>query len=112
MAAMGSGGYLGCSLCSPRWLSLDFFADGLVAVFHASLYVRVRGIDESAERCGVCGCLRAQLHMAHALAGALQQTGRIGQRGAVKEPHVYMGSKHIDVAEGRISETGDRTAVM
>src|SRR5438045_7731946 len=50
--------------------------------------------------------------MAHELAGALQQAGRIGQRCAVKEPHVYARSEYIDVPEGRISQTGDRAAVM
>src|SRR5882672_9716001 len=50
--------------------------------------------------------------MAHELAGALQQAGRIRQRCAVKEPHVYVRSECIDVAEGRISQTCHRTAVM
>jgi hypothetical protein len=50
--------------------------------------------------------------MAHELAGSLQQVGRIRQRGAVKKPHVYVRSEYIDVAEGRISQTGNRTAVM
>src|SRR5881296_319682 len=50
--------------------------------------------------------------MAHELAGALQQAGRIGQRCAVKEPHVHVRSEYIDVPEGRISQTCDRTAVM
>src|SRR5713226_8313247 len=50
--------------------------------------------------------------MAHELAGALQQAGRIRQRGAVKEPHVYVRSEYIDVAERRISQTCNRTAVM
>src|SRR6267142_5114201 len=50
--------------------------------------------------------------MAHELAGALQQAGRIGQRCAVKESHVYMRSEYIDVAEGRVSQTYNRTAVM
>src|SRR3989440_8787002 len=50
--------------------------------------------------------------MAHELAGALQQTGRIRQCCAVKEPHVYVRSEYIDVPEGRISQTCDRTAVM
>ena len=53
-----------------------------------------------------------QLHMAHELAGALQQAGRIRQRCAVKEPHVYVRSEYIYVAEGRISQTCNRTAVM
>src|ERR1700681_5050494 len=50
--------------------------------------------------------------MAHELAGALQQAGRIRQRCAVKEPHVYVRSEYIDVAEGRIAQTCNRTAVM
>src|SRR5713101_4573176 len=50
--------------------------------------------------------------MAHELAGALQQAGRIRQRGAVKEPHVYVRSEYIDVAERRIAQTCNRTAVM
>src|SRR5438552_3572117 len=50
--------------------------------------------------------------MAHELAAALQQAGRIQQRCAVKEPHVDVRGEYIDVAEGRISQTGNRTAVM
>jgi hypothetical protein len=50
--------------------------------------------------------------MAHELAGALQQAGRIRQRGAVKETYVYVRSEYIDIAEGRISQTCNRTPVM
>src|ERR1700678_2218867 len=50
--------------------------------------------------------------MAHKLARALQQAGRIRQRRALKEPHIYVRSEYIDVAEGRISQTCHRTAVM
>src|SRR5258707_13305698 len=50
--------------------------------------------------------------MAHELAGALQQASRIRQRCAVKEPHVYVRMEDIDVAEGRISQTCNRAAVM
>src|SRR5262249_6834513 len=50
--------------------------------------------------------------MAHELAGALQQAGRIRQRCAMKEPHIYVRSEYIDVAKGRISQTCNRTAVM
>src|SRR5689334_19899669 len=50
--------------------------------------------------------------MAHELAVALQQAGRIRQRCAVKEPHVYVRCEYIYVAEGRISQTCHRTAVM
>src|ERR1700676_2652365 len=50
--------------------------------------------------------------MAHELAVALQQAGRIRQRCALKEPYVDVRSEYIDVAEGRISQTCHRTAVM
>jgi hypothetical protein len=50
--------------------------------------------------------------MAHELASALQQAGRIRQRCAMKEPHVDVRGEYIDIAEGRISQTCNRTAVM
>src|SRR5205809_7799661 len=50
--------------------------------------------------------------MAHELAGALQQAGGVRELCAVKEPHVYVRREYIDVAEGRISQTCHRTAVM
>src|SRR5215472_3089723 len=50
--------------------------------------------------------------MAHELASALQQAGGVRQCCAVKEPHVYVRSEYIHVAEGRISQTCNRTAVM
>src|SRR4051812_37751981 len=50
--------------------------------------------------------------MAHELASAVQQVSRIRQRCAVEEPHVYVRSEYIDVAEGHISQTRNRAAVM
>src|SRR5258708_39341851 len=50
--------------------------------------------------------------MTHELAGALQQVNRIRQRCTVKEPHVYVRMEYIDVAEGRISQTCNRAAVV
>src|SRR5579863_7455725 len=50
--------------------------------------------------------------MAHELASALQQVRWIPQGYAVKEPHIYVRSEYIDVAEGRISQTCNRTAIM
>src|SRR5580704_17654348 len=83
-----------------------------LSVFNARPYIRVRCLDEPAERCGVGGRSRSQLHMGHELAGALQQAGRIRQRCTVKEPHVYVRGEYIDIAEGRIAQTCNRTAVM
>jgi hypothetical protein len=50
--------------------------------------------------------------VAHELSGALQQAGRIWQRCAVKEPDVDVRGEYIDIAEGRISQTCNRTAVV
>src|SRR5207237_6278183 len=61
---------------------------------------------------GVCGRSRSQFHMAHELAGALQQAGRIRQRCALEEPHVDVRGEYIDIAERRISQTCNRIAVM
>jgi len=50
--------------------------------------------------------------MAHELAVALQQAGRIEQRRAVKEPHVYVRGEYVHIAKGRIAQTCNRAAVM
>src|SRR5580692_1144432 len=50
--------------------------------------------------------------MTHELAAAFQQARRIRQCCAVKEPHVYVRGEYIHVAEGRISQTYNRTAIM
>jgi hypothetical protein len=50
--------------------------------------------------------------MAHELAAALQQTSRIRQCCALKEPHVYVCGKYIHITEGHISQTRNRTAIM
>ncbi len=81
-------------------------------VFDPCLYVRVRRIDQPAERCNVCCRSRSQLHMAHEPAAALQQAGRIRQRCPVKEPHVYVRSEYIHIGERRVSQTRNRMAVM
>jgi hypothetical protein len=59
------------NLVSALAVDLSRRSSGL-AVFYASLYVRVRRLNKRAERCGACGRSRSQLHMAHELAGALQ----------------------------------------
>jgi hypothetical protein len=83
-----------------------------LAVFNARLYIPVRRLYKSAYRGRVCGRSGSELHMAHGLARALQQVCGIRERCAVKEPDVYVRSEYIDVAEGRISQTRNRTAVM
>src|SRR5256886_886884 len=50
--------------------------------------------------------------MTHELAGALQQASWIPQCCSVKEPHVYVRGEYIHIAEGRISQTYNRIAVM
>src|SRR6476469_4656859 len=50
--------------------------------------------------------------MAHEPAGALQQVSGIRQGCSAKETHVYVRIEYIHVAEGRISQTCNRAAVM
>jgi hypothetical protein len=60
----------------------------------------------------VRGRSRSQLHMAHELAGALQHAGWIWEGCALKESHVYVRCEYIDAAEGHVSQTCDRAAVV
>src|SRR5271168_1113337 len=50
--------------------------------------------------------------MTHELARAYQQASRVRQCGALKEPYVYVRSECIHIAEGCVSQTCNRTAVM
>ena len=72
----------------------------------------IRGPNEFPESCFICRRSGSQLHMAHELARAFQHARRIRQRCAVKEPHVHVRTEYVHVAEGCISQTRDRTAVM
>src|SRR6201987_5217476 len=83
-----------------------------VSAFNPGLYILIRRVDEPAQRFRAYAIPRSQLHVAHEPARALQQAGRIRQCRAVKEPHIYVRSEYIDVAEGRISQTCNRAAVM
>jgi hypothetical protein len=50
--------------------------------------------------------------MAHGFARALQQASWVWQRCAMKKPNVDVRSEHVDVAEGRIAQACNRTAIM
>src|ERR1700735_3499406 len=50
--------------------------------------------------------------MPHKLTGALQQVRRTRQPSTATEPDIHVRSEHVDVSEGRISQTCHRTAVM
>ncbi len=50
--------------------------------------------------------------MPHEFAVALQQAGRVRQSVAMKESHIYVRCEYVNVAEGRVSQAGNRTAVM
>ena len=79
-------------------------------VFHARLHIRVS--HQPGQRCIVRDRPRSQLHMPHELAGTLQQARRIRKPCPLKEPHIYVRGEHIHVAEGCVSQTRNRTAVM
>src|SRR5262249_10667730 len=50
--------------------------------------------------------------MAHVFASALEQADGIEQRRAVEEADVYVRREYVDVAEGRVAQAGNRTAVV
>ena len=81
-------------------------------MFDAVLDVGVCVVDEVGEGLGIRGRFRFQLDVAHELAGALQETGGIGERVAVEESDVDVGGEDVDVGEGGVSEAGDGAAVM
>ncbi len=83
-----------------------------LAVLDARLDIGVRRLNEAGKGLIIDGDSGFEFYVAHELAGALQQAEWIGQRGTVKEPQVDVRSEDIDVAKGRISETGNRTTVV
>jgi len=50
--------------------------------------------------------------MAHELARAFQQAGRIGNLGPTKEAHIDVSFEGIDVGECRVTYTRRRMAIM
>ena len=83
-----------------------------LAVFQARLDVRVGQLDQPAERHGVGGSSRPQLHMAHELSAAVQQAGWVRQRRALKEADIHVRTEDIYITEGDIAQACNGTAVM
>ena len=50
--------------------------------------------------------------MPHALAAALEEPGRVGQRSAIVEAHRSVARESIDVSEGGVADAGGRAAVV
>src|SRR3954468_11749447 len=97
--AVGTGMPIGCTRGMRRSALPRRFCE--LTVFDARLHIRVGRVDQRAERGVIRSHSRPQLYMAHELAGALQQVGRIRQRCALKKAYVYMRFEDIDVPEGR-----------
>jgi hypothetical protein len=62
-------------------------------------------MDQSRESRGVAVTPGTKLHMAHKLAGAFQNTFRVGNLSATKESDIHVSLKGIDVSECRVTET-------
>src|SRR5690349_16466102 len=92
------------NICTQLNARIDYFGNcnkiASLAVLYARLYIRVSRIDKRAQRCGIYVRSRFQLHMAHVLAGPLQQTSRIRQLRAAKESHIHVRGEYVDVAKG------------
>ena len=78
----------------------------------ARLDVCVGCLDEPVEGCVVYGDTGLELDVAHELARALEQAGRVWERRAVKEANVHVRGEDVDIAEGGVAEAGNRAAVM
>ena len=76
------------------------------------LHLAVRVLDERHERGRVRLLSGPQLHMAHALARALENSSGIVEPGAEKKPDVNVRREGIDVAETSIADAGCGMAVV
>src|SRR5688500_3442980 len=73
---------------------------------------RVRGLDQRAERLAVDFVARPQLHVAHVLAGSLEQSRGIRKLCAQEKAHVHVRRERIDVAERGVAYAGGGMAVV
>jgi hypothetical protein len=76
------------------------------------LHVPVCGGDERLEGGGVHRSTPVELHVAHTLAGALEQPRRILERRAMKEADVHVGAEGVDVRERGGADTRGGVAVV
>jgi hypothetical protein len=74
--------------------------------------VHVRHLDEVIERRGIHLTAGPELHVPHAFARSLQQSGRIFEQRAVEEPDVDVIFECVDVPEGRVVDAGGRHSVV
>src|SRR5262249_34945591 len=74
--------------------------------------VTVGGYDQVAQSLDVQFFARAQLHMTHALALALQQAPGIREHGAIEEADIGASLERIDISNRCGPHTSDRTSVV
>src|SRR5262249_9697857 len=75
-------------------------------------HVSVCRFDQLPESRCIDVTIGTEFHMAHELAGALQQALGIGKLGAAKETDIDVISEGIDVRERRIADTRGRVAIV
>src|SRR5665213_4266714 len=85
---------------------------GSGSVSEAQPDVAVGGHDEFAQGVGVHGPRPAELHVPHALAGAVQKAGRIVERRPEEEAHIHMRAEGVDVPKGRVSHARRGMAIV
>src|ERR1700753_3664792 len=82
------------------------------AALQAAADIEVSGADQRRQSGSIWLDAGQQFYVAHALATALQQRGRVFKQCAVKETDVDMPCERVDVAEGRIVDAGHGTAIV
>jgi hypothetical protein len=74
--------------------------------------VDVRGIDGPGQGGSINVATRPELHVAAALAGSLEQAGRVLQQRTKKEADVDVILERVDVGEPGVADAGGRTAIV
>ena len=64
------------------------------------------------QRCRIRRHIRRELYVPHEFAGALQDSGRIRQRRALKESNIHVCREHVDVGKRRIAQAGGGHTIM
>jgi len=78
----------------------------------ASFHVGVCDVDELSQRDIIHRVARPELDVPHELAGAFEQTVRVGEFGAAKEADIHVVPERIDVTKRGVSNACRRMSVM
>ncbi len=81
-------------------------------LLQTSLHVGIGGLDQVGESRGVDFAVGSEFDMPHELAGAFEETARIGQIGTVEEADVDVSGEGVDVGEGSVADARGGMAIV